>query len=194
VQQDRHIGRNKHITGSSSNRMLTIEFDADPPAAFRGELGQAINAFHGLTVPFQASRFGFRLLDKAQRMVGGLSCVESWGWMFVDAVWVDAGHRGTGGGRMLMRAAETHAVAIGCHSVWLDTFQARGFYERLGYEVFGQLEDYPGPQTRWFLRKHVAADANQSDAARHSANDAGPSMQGPTPVTSATDDGAPGPE
>jgi ribosomal protein S18 acetylase RimI-like enzyme len=152
--------------------MLTIRFEADPPPGFRGELGQSINAFHSLTVPFQASRFGFRLLDASGQMVGGLSGVGSWGWVFIDAVWVDADHRGSGGGRMLMQAAEAHAAAIGCHSVWLDTFQARGFYERLGYEVFGELEDYPGPQTRWFLRKRVAPGANPVETSGVASHDA----------------------
>ncbi len=37
----------------------------------------------------------------------------------------------------------------------LDTFsfQARGFYEALGYEVFGRLEEYPPGHERYFLRK-----------------------------------------
>jgi ribosomal protein S18 acetylase RimI-like enzyme len=152
--------------------MLTIQFEADPPAGFRGELGQAINAFNGLAVPLHVSRFGFRLLDDAGRMVGGLSGMGSWGWVFIDAVWIDADHRGTGGGRMLMQAAEAHAVASGCHSVWLDTFQARGFYERLGYQVFGQLEDYPGDQARWFLRKRVAGAANPIETRSPTPHDA----------------------
>jgi ribosomal protein S18 acetylase RimI-like enzyme len=44
-------------------------------------------------------------------------------------------HRGIG--TELMIRAENHAIARGCHSVWLDTFQARGFYEAVEYELFG---------------------------------------------------------
>ena len=38
---------------------------------------------------------------------------------------------------------------------WLDTFefQARGFYERLGYTCFGRLEDYPPGFARYFMKK-----------------------------------------
>jgi hypothetical protein len=45
----------------------------------------------------------------------------------------------------------------GCHGVWLDTFtfQARGFYERLGYSVFGAIEDYPPGHSRHFLKKDL---------------------------------------
>lgn len=52
-----------------------------------------------------------------------------------------------------MIGAENHAVAKGCHSAWLDTFQARGFYEAVGYELFGMLNDYPAGQTQYFLEK-----------------------------------------
>nr|WP_294525942.1 GNAT family N-acetyltransferase [uncultured Rhodopila sp.] len=134
---------------------LRLTLDIEPPSGFRGELGQFINAFHAETVPFQTSRFGFRLDDAAGRLVGGLSGVMAWGWLFIDAVWVHPEQRGQGAGRVLMARAESHAAAQGCHSVWLDTFQARGFYESVGYSVFGTLEDYPGQQTRWFLRKRL---------------------------------------
>jgi ribosomal protein S18 acetylase RimI-like enzyme len=79
----------------------------------------------------------------------------SWGWLFVDAVWVHPELRGQGAGRALMAHAESHAAAAGCHAVWLDTFQARGFYEAIGYSVFGTLDDYPAGQTRSFLRKRL---------------------------------------
>lgn len=138
--------------------MLTIRFVADPPASFRGDLGQAINVFHARTVPLQSTRFGLSLVDASGAAAGGLSAVAAWGWLFIDAVWVADSWRGQGAGRMLMAAAEARARDLGCHAVWLDTFQARGFYEALGYTVFGHLEDYPGPQTRWFLRKSLSAE------------------------------------
>ena len=135
------------------NLLLTL--DTDPPLAFRAELGQRIQAFHAETVPVQSSRFALQLHDAENRLLGGLSGVLAGGWLFVDALWVDAGLRGRGAGRALMARAETHAKAADCHSAWLDTFQASGFYEALGYRVFGALEDYPGGQTRVFLRKRL---------------------------------------
>ena len=130
--------------------------DADPPPDFRTELGRRINAFHGESVPLQSRRFTLRLDGADGVLVGGLSGVISWGWLFVDALWVDEAARGQGVGRMLMARAEAYAGEQGCHAAWLDSFQARGFYEALGYSVFGALEDYPGGQTRYFLRKRLA--------------------------------------
>jgi len=56
----------------------------------------------------------------------------------------------------LMGQAEGRARERGCHSTWLDTFsfQARGFYEKLGYEEFGRL-DYPPGHYRHFMRKRL---------------------------------------
>jgi ribosomal protein S18 acetylase RimI-like enzyme len=90
--------------------------------------------------------------------------VMSWGWLFVDALWVHPDLRGQGAGRALMAHAERRAGAAGCHSAWLDTFQARGFYEAIGYRVFGTLEDFPAGQTRSFLRKRLS-DSDPAQAA-----------------------------
>ena len=63
--------------------------------------------------------------------------------------------RGQGLGSKLMLQAENEAALRGCHSAWLDThkFQARGFYEKLGYEIFGELSDYPTGYSRYFMKK-----------------------------------------
>jgi GNAT superfamily N-acetyltransferase len=95
--------------------------------------------------------------DDRGRVIGGLSGSMAYGWLFVELLFVPESLRGQGVGTELMRQAEAEAAARGCHSVWLDTFeyQARGFYERLGYTCFGQLQHYPaGP--RFFMSKQLA--------------------------------------
>ena len=134
---------------------LSLSFDAAPAPEIRGTLGQAINAFHARTVPQDSRRFALLLRDKGDELAAGLSGVLSWQWLFVEALWVGDAWRGRGLGRGLLARAEAHAAAEGCHSAWLDTFQARAFYLGQGYQPFGVLEDYPPGQSRSFLRKRL---------------------------------------
>lgn len=126
-----------------------------PTAGFRAELAGHIHAFHGRTVPFEARRFDLALRDPAGRLLAGVAGVMSWGWLFIEAAWVDEALRGQGAGRRLMARAEAYARAQGCQAAWLDTFQAEGFYAALGYKPFGVLEDYPAGQRRVFMRKRL---------------------------------------
>ena len=63
--------------------------------------------------------------------------------------------RGAGFGRQLVGRAEQEAIVRGCQGAWLETFsfQAPGFYERLGYRVFAVLEDNPPGHMRLFMTK-----------------------------------------
>ena len=72
-------------------------------------------------------------------------------------VWVSEDLRGQGLGRELLQAAEAEARRRGCHHVWLDSFsfQAPAFYQHLGYEIFGTLEDYPASHQRVFLTRSL---------------------------------------
>lgn len=105
---------------------------------------------------------GHRLLavlvkDEDGKVLGGLWGATGWQWLFVHLLWLPETLRGGGLGRDLLRRAETEAMARGCGNVWLDTysFQARGFYEKLGYTVFGTLEGYPPGHCRYFLQKRL---------------------------------------
>jgi ribosomal protein S18 acetylase RimI-like enzyme len=62
----------------------------------------------------------------------------------------------------LLQAAEDYAVERGCFAATLEThsFQARPFYEKFGYQVFGTLEDYPPGHAKFFFRKRLAAARN----------------------------------
>lgn len=80
------------------------------------------------------------------------------GWLHVSVVWVDERLRGQGFGTQLVNAMEAEAIRRGCRGAYLDTFsyQARPFYEKLGYEVFGTLDDYPAGHQRFYMRKKLS--------------------------------------
>jgi GNAT superfamily N-acetyltransferase len=139
---------------SSAEAGYRIEFPATPDDLDR------IRA--GLT-EFNRSRISdkgyvplsFTLRDATGQFAGGLTGYISYGWLFVDLLWVVDQARGYGNGRNLVLAAEDEARKHGCRNAWLDTFsfQARDFYERMGYSIFGELEDFPPGHRRYFMRK-----------------------------------------
>jgi GNAT superfamily N-acetyltransferase len=92
-------------------------------------------------------------------ILGGLWGETNFAHLHVDLLFVPETLRGSGLGRQMLLQAEQEAKARGCRGVWLDTysFQARGFYERLGYTVFGILNEYPPGQSRIFLHKALIA-------------------------------------
>jgi GNAT superfamily N-acetyltransferase len=98
-----------------------------------------------------------RVRARGETIVAGLAGETYSGWLFIKYLWVSDPLRRQGIGRELMRAAEGRAIERGCHSAWVDTFrfQAPGFYPKLGYEPFGEL-DYPTDFRRIFLKKRLA--------------------------------------
>jgi GNAT superfamily N-acetyltransferase len=93
--------------------------------------------------------------DGQGELVGGMLGTTNWTWLHVALVWVAADHRHAGLGSRLLVELERAAIQRGCTRAHLDTFsyQARPFYERHGYRVFGTLEDYPPGHRRFFMEK-----------------------------------------
>lgn len=89
------------------------------------------------------------------RILGGLWAETNFSHLHIDLLFVPEVLQRTGLGRRMLLQAEQEALNRGCIGAWLDTysFQARGFYERLGYAVFGVLDDYPPGQSRIFMKK-----------------------------------------
>ena len=95
--------------------------------------------------------------DEQNNLVGGLLGETAWGWLHVSILWLSEGLRGQGYGSRLLAMAEAEALIRSCHSAHLDTmdFQALPFYQKHGYLVFGQLDDFPIGHSRYFLRKKL---------------------------------------
>ena len=86
---------------------------------------------------------------------GGLWGKTGFGWLYVEFLAVADSAKGQNFGAGLMAEAEWIARERGCVGAWLTTFsfQAQGFYEKLGYSVFAVLEDSPAGNERIFMRK-----------------------------------------
>ena len=95
------------------------------------------------------------LTDDDGNQVGGLFGAIFYDWMSVEIVAVPEQHRGGGYGTKLMARAEEIARRNDCAGIWPDTFefQARRFYEKIGFKLFGELPNHPRSQRRFFLRK-----------------------------------------
>ena len=79
------------------------------------------------------------------------------GGIHIGTLAVTMAMRGRGFGKQLMEQAELYAVEHGCTMAFLETFsfQARPFYEKLGYRVFGMLE-YPVDHQVYFMTKQLS--------------------------------------
>ena len=97
------------------------------------------------------------LRDAGDEVVGGLLGAMWGGVLYVRILWVSEALRGRGFGRRLMEMAERRAVERGCRHVFVDTFsfQAPGFYEKLGYLIYARAEDWPVGHAHHFLRKDL---------------------------------------
>lgn len=90
-------------------------------------------------------------------IVGGAVGYTHWHWLFISHLWVDAAFRSNGLGERLVDSMEDAATRRGCTHAWLDTFgfQAKPFYESLGYAQFAELPDYADGHARHFLSKEL---------------------------------------
>jgi GNAT superfamily N-acetyltransferase len=93
--------------------------------------------------------------DDQGNVAGGAWGYTGFQWLFIQLLVVPADARGQGLGTQIMQRAEAEALERGCVGAWLDTFefQARGFYEKLGYACFGQIDGYPPGHARFFMKK-----------------------------------------
>lgn len=93
-------------------------------------------------------------------IIGGLLAKTWWGGLDIQYLWVAEAHRKTGIGKKLMQMAEREALGRGCHMAYVDTFsfQAIGFYQRLGFSKYGQLAEFAHRHTRFYLSKPLIID------------------------------------
>lgn len=135
-----------------------LEIDSRVTPADEALVVRGLLAFNEVRLgPADERPVKFVARDASGTVVGGILGHTRWRWLYIAKLWVDESARGQGLGARLMEAAEELARSRGCTDVSLDTFdfQARPFYEKLGYELFGTLEGYPPGSRQYYLRKRL---------------------------------------
>ena len=124
--------------------VVTTTGKADP--ALDERLSDELDRFNAAATPDVAAAQELTVrMEQDGELVAGVS---GWTWgqaAGIGMTWVRVDQRGTGVGAGLLAAFEAEARERGCTHVFATsfTFQAPGFYQRLGYEEIFRWESVP---------------------------------------------------
>ena len=92
-----------------------------------------------------------------EEIVGGVIAAIHWEWLYIDLMWIKEEFRGLGYGQRLLKLVEEKGRELGAKNAYLDTFsfQALDFDQKYGYQVFGELQDFPAGHQRYYLTKQL---------------------------------------
>lgn len=105
---------------------------------------QEKNAFSDGSLTLDKGQISFAIW-KDEQLVGVISGKRTWENIHVTALAVSPAYQGQGLGTVLLTIMEEWAKENQITSVTLSTksYQAKGFYVKQGYQLFGQLEHVP---------------------------------------------------
>lgn len=122
----------------------------------QGSILRALRQFNRAhTSPDPQGSFAVTLESDERAVVGGLWADYGYDWMYIKYLVLPESARGKGTGTTMMKQAEDRARALGLFGIWVDTFsfQAPGFYEKLGFSKFGEIENHPRGEVSILLQK-----------------------------------------
>lgn len=138
--------------------MITVALEEDPNGeTFRG-LIEGIKVYNDRALPgMNKHTVTVAIRDEAGTLLGGVVGRIAEDSMYVEVVWNGDAVRGKGLGRQMMVMLEDEARKRGATEIWLYTmsFQAKGFYQKLGYTQFAELPWRRGTMARHFMRKDL---------------------------------------
>ncbi|MEO9901721.1 GNAT family N-acetyltransferase [Nisaea sp.] len=134
---------------------LTIKAEEGVTEALE-ELDERLVAFNKDRSDWNSQYFTVEIRDAEGALKGGAGGRVNLGVAEIRVLWLDEDLRGTGWGKRIVDAIADEGRRLGASKMLLDTydFQARPFYESLGFIVFGTL-DYPTGNSRYYLSRDL---------------------------------------
>lgn len=103
-------------------------------------------------------RLDYTIKDQVGNLLGGIqSFWVNWGILHIELLYVFENYRNQGIATKLLKHVEKIAKDHQCYLAHLDTFdfQAKDFYLKLGYSIFGVLENAPKGHSRYYMKKDL---------------------------------------
>lgn len=126
----------------------------------REKILEGLIAYNLSKVPGTQTKSGIdlskKIQDKEGNIIAGIVAkMYEWNCVYVEYFWIDEAYRKQGLGSRLLKEMEQEAQKQGAELIHLDTFdfQAKDFYLRNGYEVFGILDQCPKGHKRYYMKK-----------------------------------------
>ena len=122
-------------------------------------ISDEIMHFNAGKVPFTQKEtpiFKKYVIKEEGNVIAGINAVMyHWGILYIDELFVAETHRDKHLGSYLLKKVEEEAKVLGATLAHLDTFdfQAKDFYLKQGYVIFGVLDDCPPGHQRFYLKK-----------------------------------------
>lgn len=92
------------------------------------------------------------------RLIGGAAGRIELDRLYVEYLWVDAGHRRKGLGSRLLASIERAAQGAGCRECLIESlsYKTASMYERAGYQAYARIDNYIPGLTLYVLIKPLA--------------------------------------
>jgi len=144
-----------YTSASRKERTLKITLITNPSHQEKNVITDGLWSHNATFHPVEIEPFLLYCTDDDGNVAGGLIAQTWWGTLEIQYLWIAERIRGKGYGKELMSAAEAEAKNRNCHMATVDTFdfQAKSFYEKLGYKEYGSLPGYAHKFRRHYLAK-----------------------------------------
>lgn len=95
--------------------------------------------------------------NQENEILGGMVAYIGWEWLYISTLWVHEQHRNKKIATKLVDEVEKHAIRLGVNKSFLGTtdFQAKNFYQKNGYNVFGISKNLPKGYNNYSMKKYL---------------------------------------
>jgi ribosomal protein S18 acetylase RimI-like enzyme len=150
---ENHSGLREHGVPDSRGLYLTTEVNEADKKILHDGLHRHVIKYVG--EGYLGTKIKLIIKDQEGQLTGGLSAWTTLSNLIFETIWIDERFRGKGLGSVLMLEMERIARQAGCiaSQAYCFSFQAPGFFQKMGYTVLGISNGYPAPVEEYYLIK-----------------------------------------
>ena len=141
---------------------MNLEITTNPTQKDAETISKGIIEFNNLKIPElepieDEVKFFVFVKNETKNITGGLRATCFWNTLHIELLWLSEDCRGKGIGKKLIKMAEDFAKENNCEKVFVETtsWQAKPFYEKVGYNLVATLNDRPKGYASHYLTKDL---------------------------------------